>query len=64
MDGRSRGLKAFRTLLPYFRPYRLGLLAGLALVVVGNFFTILGPWLIRQAIDSLAIELSTSVLVR
>lgn len=57
-------MKAFRTLLPYFRPYRLGLLAGLALVVVGNFFTILGPWLIRQAIDSLAIELSTSVVLR
>jgi ATP-binding cassette subfamily B protein len=64
MDGGSLGLKAFQTLLPYFRPYRKGLIAGLALVVVGNFFTILGPWLIRQAIDSLAIELSTSVLVR
>lgn len=64
MDGRSRGLKAFRTLLPYFRPYRKGLFAGLVLVVVGNFFTILGPWLIRQAVDSLAIELSTSLLVR
>ena len=57
-------MKVFQTLLPYFRPYRKGLIAGLALVVVGNFFTILGPWLIRQAIDSLAIELSTSVLVR
>ena len=57
-------MKAFRTLLPYFRPYRKGLFAGLALVVVGNFFTILGPWLIRQAVDSLAIELSTSLLVR
>jgi ATP-binding cassette subfamily B protein len=57
-------LKAFRTLLPYFRPYRKGLFAGLTLVVVGNFFTILGPWLIRQAIDSLAIELSASLLVR
>ena len=57
-------MKVFRTLLPYFRPYRKGLIAGLALVVVGNFFTILGPWLIRQAIDSLAIELSTSLLLR
>ena len=57
-------MKAFQTLLPYFRPYRKGLIAGLVLVVVGNFFTILGPWLIRQAIDSLAIELSTTVLVR
>jgi len=57
-------VKAFRTLLPYFRPYRTGLVVGLLLVVVGNFFTILGPWLIRQAIDSLAIELSTRLLVR
>ena len=57
-------MKAFQTLLPYFRPYRNGLIVGLVLVVVGNFFTILGPWLIRQAIDSLAIELSTSVVLR
>jgi ATP-binding cassette subfamily B protein len=57
-------VKAFRTLLPYFRPYRKGLIAGLTLVVIGNVFTILGPWLIRQAVDSLAIELSRQVLLR
>jgi len=57
-------VKAFRTLLPYFRPYRKGLIAGLTLVVIGNVFTILGPWLIRQAVDSLAIELSREVLLR
>ena len=57
-------MKAFRTLLPYFRPYRKGLIAGLTLVVIGNVFTILGPWLIRQAVDSLAIELSREVLLR
>ena len=57
-------MKAFRTLLPYFRPYRRGLIAGLSLVVIGNVFTILGPWLIRQAVDSLAIELSRQVLLR
>lgn len=57
-------MKAFRTLLPYFRPYRRGLIAGLSLVVIGNVFTILGPWLIRQAVDSLSIELSRQVLLR
>jgi ATP-binding cassette subfamily B multidrug efflux pump len=57
-------VKAFRTLLPYFRPYRRGLIAGLSLVVIGNVFTILGPWLIRQAVDSLSIELSRQVLLR
>lgn len=57
-------MKAFRTLIPYFRPYRKGLVAGLVLVVVSNAFTILGPWLIREAIDSLSIELSRAALVR
>jgi ATP-binding cassette subfamily B protein len=32
--------------------------------VIGNVFTILGPWLIRQAVDSLSIELSRQVLLR
>jgi ATP-binding cassette subfamily B protein len=40
------------------------LIAGLSLVVIGNVFTILGPWLIRQAVDSLAIELSREILLR
>jgi ATP-binding cassette, subfamily B, multidrug efflux pump len=42
-----------RTVLPYFRPYRRGLVVGLLLVVVSNFFTVLGPWLLRLAIDAL-----------
>jgi ATP-binding cassette, subfamily B, multidrug efflux pump len=42
-----------RSLLPYFRPYRRGLLAGLVLVVVANIFTVAGPWLLRLAIDGL-----------
>jgi len=42
-----------RTILPYFRPYRVGLLVGLFLVVVSNVFTVAGPWLLRLAIDAL-----------
>ncbi len=42
-----------RTLLPYFRPYRTGLLFGLLLVVISNIFTVLAPWLLRLAIDAL-----------
>lgn len=57
-------MRAFRTLIPYFRPYRKGLAAGLLLVVASNVFTILGPWLIKQAIDSLSVELSGDALVR
>jgi ATP-binding cassette subfamily B protein len=42
-----------RTLLPYFRPYRRGMLVGIALVVVSNVFTVAGPWLLRLALDAL-----------
>ena len=42
-----------RTILPYFRPYRRGLLFGLVLVVVSNIFTVAAPWLLRLAIDAL-----------
>ncbi len=42
-----------RTALPYFRPYRTGMLVGLLLVAVSNFFTVAGPWLLRLAIDAL-----------
>ena len=42
-----------RTILPYFRRYRTGMLVGLLLVAVSNFFTVAGPWLLRLAIDAL-----------
>lgn len=46
-------MKHLRTLLPYFRPYRSGMLAGIALVVISNVFTVAGPWLLRLALDAL-----------
>ncbi len=42
-----------RTLLPHLRPYRTGVAAGLLLVAVSNFFTVLAPWILRLAIDAL-----------
>jgi ATP-binding cassette, subfamily B, multidrug efflux pump len=42
-----------RTVLPYFRPYRRGMIVGLVLVAISNFFTVMGPWLLRLAIDAL-----------
>lgn len=41
------------TLRPYFRPYRLLMAAGLALVVVSNFFITLGPRYLQHGIDAL-----------
>jgi ATP-binding cassette, subfamily B, multidrug efflux pump len=42
-----------RTVLPYVRPYRAGITAGLLLIVASNGFAILVPDLIRRAIDSM-----------
>ena len=39
-------MNELRTILPYFRPYRTGAVAGLALVVVTNLFAVAGPYLI------------------
>ena len=46
-------MNELRTVLPYFRPYRAGVVAGLALVIVTNLFTMVGPYLIKLAIDGL-----------
>jgi ATP-binding cassette subfamily B protein len=57
-------MKSLRALIPYFRPYRRGILAGLVLVVIGNLFTLLGPYLLKEAIDALETQLSSSLIVR
>ncbi len=46
-------MRQLRTLIPYFRPYRRGMLIGLLLVLVANLFAIAGPYLIKLAVDSL-----------
>ncbi|MEJ2335645.1 MAG: ABC transporter ATP-binding protein [Gemmatimonadales bacterium] len=57
-------MTSLRALIPYFKPYRRGILAGLALVVIGNLFTLLGPYLLKEAIDALETHLSRSLIVR
>ena len=42
-----------RCLLPYLRRYRNSFLAGLALVVISNFFATLGPKFLQHGIDAL-----------
>ena len=46
-------MNALWTLRPYFRPYRRLMAAGLALVVVSNFFITLGPRYLQHGIDAL-----------
>jgi ATP-binding cassette subfamily B protein len=57
-------MKSLRALIPYFKPYRRGILTGLVLVVVGNLFTLLGPYLLKAAIDALEAQLSSALIVR
>jgi len=42
-----------RSLLPYFRPYKRGLILGLICVFFANAFQIVGPWLMKLAIDGM-----------
>ncbi|NNF38553.1 MAG: ABC transporter ATP-binding protein [Gemmatimonadetes bacterium] len=46
-------MESLRALLPYYRPYRRSLVAGLVLVAVAQGFTIVGPWILKLAIDAL-----------
>lgn len=47
-------MRELRAVLPYFRPYRVGLAWGLFLVVLANAFQVAGPWIMKVAIDGLS----------
>lgn len=51
---------SLRTLLPYYRPYRRGLLVGLLCVAIAQGFTIVSPWVLKLAIDALGDPAMTS----
>ena len=42
-----------RRLFPYLRRHRRAFITGATAIVVGEAFTLLGPWFLRQAIDAL-----------
>ena len=46
-------MKALRTLLPFFRPYRAHVAGGLVLVVASAAIASVIPWLLRRAIDGM-----------
>src|SRR5258706_16241130 len=47
-------MKELKRLIPYFRPYRRQIAAGLFFVVVSTAITSVIPWLLRQGIDSMS----------
>jgi ATP-binding cassette subfamily B protein len=46
-------MRELRALLPYLRPYRLLMAAGLAMVVVSNALNVRVPWYLERGIDAL-----------
>ena len=57
-------MRHLRTLLPYYRPYWRGLVAGMLLVVVSNVFTIVGPLIVKLAIDGLTADMTVERIVQ
>lgn len=57
-------MRHLRTLLPYYKPYWRGLVAGMALVVVSNVFTIVGPFIVKLAIDGLTAEMTRARIIQ
>ncbi|HEB85384.1 MAG TPA: ABC transporter ATP-binding protein [Bacteroidetes bacterium] len=55
-------MRFWQRILPYFRPYRTKVLAGLGFVLLANGFQAAGPWVIRGAINSLETEITHAAL--
>ncbi len=52
MATRTNSTAALRRLVPYYRPYRVMLLVGFALVVASSALSAVVPWLLRAGIDA------------
>jgi ATP-binding cassette subfamily B multidrug efflux pump len=57
-------MRHLRTLLPYYLPYWRGLVAGMFLIVVSNVFTIVGPFIVKLAIDGLTADLTRERIIQ
>jgi len=57
-------MRHLRTLLPYYRPYWRGLVAGMFLILVSNVFTIVGPFIVKLAIDGLTADLTRTRIIQ
>ena len=53
-----------KTLLPYFRRYRAGIVLGLFLVLITNLFQVLSPAILGRAIDAVSAAASRSEIFR
>jgi ATP-binding cassette subfamily B protein len=52
-NGRLAEMRELRTLLPYLRKYRGQVIAGIIFIILTNIFSLLGPRVLRFAVDGL-----------
>jgi ATP-binding cassette subfamily B protein len=62
--GKAFDARLMRRLLGYLRPYRLQVMAALALLMLGSATEVVGPWLTQLAIDRAFPERDLSLLTR
>jgi ATP-binding cassette subfamily B protein len=61
--GRLAEMRELRTLLPYLRKYRPQVIAGIVFIILTNIFSLLGPRVLRYAIDSLELDITSRRLL-
>jgi ATP-binding cassette subfamily B protein len=62
-NGRLAEIRELRTLLPYLRKYRPQVVAGVIFIILTTAFQLLGPGLLRFAIDDLGKEITSGRLL-
>jgi len=62
--GRLAEIRELRTLLPYLRKYRKQVVAGVIFIIVTNVFALLGPRVLRYAIDGLELHITSQRLLQ
>lgn len=60
----SRAMTPFGRLVSYFKPYKTQLLFGVACVFMTNVFKLIGPLILRDAVDDLSAEVTETKLTR
>jgi len=61
--GRLEEIRELRTLLPYLRKYRRQVIAGILFIILTNVFSLLGPRVLRYAIDGLQLDIASQPLL-
>ncbi len=64
LNQRSAVINEFKRLKPYLARYKGPIIVGLGFVVVTNGFALLGPWILKYAVDALQRGVTASALIK